>query len=306
MNQIRYIVVIILVALTTNICVSASEIKTIAFAQDTMANDFRKAQVLEVKYETQKHPELKFIYSDANGQTSLLISQIKQFINMKVDLIIVGTNNEEAVVPVISEAISKGVKVIVLDRGIKGNNYTTFINSDNKKIGAIAASYLAKKLKQKGTILIFEGLLAADVTKLRTKGFMQEISKYKDIKIIKRTGNYLRRDAIFETEKLINESIHFDAIFSHSDSMLSGVRSALYRYHIDPSSIITIGCDYTSEAKRAIEKGVQTASILFPLGAKESVDVALKILSKKKVAKHIELPVKLITTENTKNTRAIF
>ena len=78
--------------------------RVIAFAQDTMANDFRKAQVFETRDAVKKHPELKFIYSDANGQTSLLIRQIEKFIQAGVDLLIIGTGDEKAVVPVITKA----------------------------------------------------------------------------------------------------------------------------------------------------------------------------------------------------------
>lgn len=39
------------------------------------------------------------------------------------------------------------------------------------------------------------------------------MSKYPNIKIIKRTGNYLRRDAIKEMEGVIKNDIHIDAIF---------------------------------------------------------------------------------------------
>lgn len=280
--------------------------KLIAFAQDTMSNDFRKAQVHEVRDAIAKHPELAFVYSDAQGQTSLMIHQIDQFIQQKVDLLIIGTNDENAVVPVVSKAYKSGIPVIVLDRGIKGSDYTTFINSDNIKIGQIGAQQIAKHINGKGTVLLFEGIQEADVTKHRSQGFLDEIGKYKDIKVIKRTGNYLRKDAIIEMEKLIKEGIHFDAIFSESDSMLSGVRMVLKRYKINPQSIVMVGVDYTSEAKEAIRNGSQTSSILFPLGGIKAVEAALNILKDDPVNKHINNPVRLITKNNVEKTAPIF
>ena len=280
--------------------------RTIAFAQDTMANDYRKEQVFEAKKEAEKNKDIKFIYSDANGQTSMLIRQIEKFIKDKVDVIIIGTNDEEAVVPVISKAMSQGIAVIILDRGVKTENYSTFINSDNVNIGKIGAEYIAKRLNGKGKVLLFEGLQKADVTHLRTKGFMDEISKYKEIEVIKRTGNYLRKDAIKETEELVKNNISVDAIFSESDSMLSGVRSTYDKYGIDSSKVIMVGCDYTSEAKEAIIKGTQTGSILFPLGGVESIQTAIKIINKEKVDKHIVIPVKLVTKENVEIIKPVF
>ncbi len=283
-----------------------AETKTIAFAQDTMSNDFRKAQVYEVRDALSNNSELKFISSDAKGQTSLLIHHIDDFITSKADVIIVGTNDEKAVVPVVAKAYNSGIPVIVLDRGIAGNGYTTFINSDNIKIGKIGAEYIAKRLGGKGKVLLFEGLLKADVTKLRTKGFMDEIAKHKGISVIKRTGNYLRKDAIIEMEKVIASGEKIDAIFAESDSMVSGARSAMERHGIDPSTLITIGCDYTSEARDAIRTGKQTGSVLFPLGGEKSAQIAIKILKGEKVPKHIVIPVKLVTKENVESVRPIF
>lgn len=283
-----------------------ADIKTIAFAQDTLSNDFRKAQVYEVRDAVAKHPNMKFIYSDAKGQTSLLIRQIKGFMESKADLIVVGTNDEKAVVPIISQAHKSGIPIVILDRGIQGNDYTTFINSDNIKIGTLGAKYIAKRLNGKGKVLLFEGIQTADVTQLRTKGFLNEIGKYQNIKVIKRTGNYLRKDAIVEMEKLIASGEKVDAIFAESDSMISGARSAMERHKIDPSKIITVGCDYTSEAREAIRKGTQSGSVLFPLGGKKSIEVAIKIFNGESVPKHIVIPVKLITKNNVEQEAPIF
>ncbi len=291
---------------STWVLAAENGLKVIAFAQDTMVNDFRKAQVFEVRNALAQYPHIKFTYSDSQGQTSLLIKQIEQFTAQKVDLIILGTNDEKAVVPAVSRAYHSGIPVIILDRGIQGSDYTTFINSDNILIGKIGAEYIAKRLNGKGVALLFEGIQEADVTQLRSKGFVDEISKYPDIKVIKRTGNYLRKDAVIEMEKLVKQGIHVDAIFSESDSMLSGVRMVLNRYNIDPASIVMVGCDYTSEAQQAIKANTQSGSVLFPLGGFKSVEVALDIFNGKKVPKHIYNPVKLVTQDNVDDVPPIF
>ena len=285
---------------------SDSNKRVIAFAQDTMANDFRKAQVFEVRDEASKHSELSFVYSDGKGQTSLMILQIERFIKQKVDLLIIGTNDENAIVPVVSKAYKAGIPIIVLDRGIKSTDFTTLINSDNIKIGRLGAEFIVDKLNGKGTVLLFEGIQEADVTKLRSRGFIDEMNKHKGIHVIKRTGNYLRKDALIEMEKLLEQGIHVDAIFSESDSMLSGVRMVLERYKIDPSSMIMVGVDYISEAREAIRNGSQTASVLFPLGGEATVKNALKILNGKSVPKHIYNPVKLVTKKNVEDVSPIF
>lgn len=306
MNTIKMMCLALLAICLPLSAASAADKRVIAFAQDTMANDFRRAQVYEVRDEAAKHPQLSFVYSDAQGQTSLLIRQIEQFIEQKVNLLVIGTNDADAVVPVVAKAYQAGIPVIVLDRGINGTKYTTFINSDNLRIGAIGAEYIAGRLGGKGMVLLFEGLQKADVTQLRSKGFLDEIAKHEGITVIRRTGNYLRKDAVIEMEKLVAQGVRVDAIFSESDSMLSGVRMVLQKNHIDPRSIVMVGCDYTSEAREAIRDGSQSGSVLFPLGGKKSVEIALKIFAGEAVTRHISIPVTLVTQENVEQVRPIF
>jgi ribose transport system substrate-binding protein len=280
--------------------------RVIAFAQDAMKNDFRKAQVFEARDEALKHPNVEFVYADAEGQTAKLIHQIDQFVSNKVDALIIGTNDENAVVPAITKAHQAGIPVIIVDRGVNTSNYTSFINSDNILIGAIGAEYIAERLKGQGMVLLFEGLQTADVTRLRSKGFLDGMAKYPGIKVIKRTANYLRKDAVIEMEKLVSQGIQVDAIFSESDSMLSGARVVLERHGINPGSLITVGCDYTSEAREAIRQGTQTGSVLFPLGGRQALEVALKVLAGEPVEKHLVIPVKLVTQDNVEQVPPIF
>ncbi|MCW8825252.1 MAG: LacI family transcriptional regulator, partial [Gammaproteobacteria bacterium] len=75
---------------------------------------------------------------------------------------------------------------------------------------------------------------------------------------------------------------------------------------IDASSIIMVGCDYTSEAQDAIRNGSQSGSVLFPLGGHKSVETAIKIFAGEKVPHHIINPVKLVTKENVEEVAPIF
>jgi ribose transport system substrate-binding protein len=280
--------------------------RIIAFVQDDMSNDFRKNQVLEGKEEASKYPNIRYIYSDAKGQTPLMMTQFERYMNMNVDFIILGTNNDSALNPLLEKAYNKGQKVAVLDRGVTTDKYTVFLNSDNIKIGQIGGEYVAKLLRGKGKVLLLEGLPAADVTKDRTNGFMDEISKHKDIHVIKRVANYLRRDAIIQMEQVIKDGIKIDAIFAESDSMISGARTAMIKHGIDPSSIITVGCDYTSEAQEHIRKGTQTGSVKFPLGTKQTIETIVKIWNGETIPHHIVIPVQLVDKHNVDKVTPVF
>lgn len=279
----------------------------VAFAQDTLKNDFRRAQLFAVRDGLAPYKEVRFLYSDAQGKSSLLIHQIKQFIRQKVDVLIVGTNDARLVVPVIEEAHAQGIRVLVLDRGVATERYTSFLNSDNVLIGRMGGRYIAEQLKGKGRVLLMEGLAAADVTQDRTRGFLEVMAAYPEIEVVRRTGNYLRKDALIEMEKLLAERVQVDAIFSESDSMLSGIRAVLMHHEIDPGSLITVGCDYTSEAREAILAGTQTGSVLFPLGGKATVQAVLELMAGRSIPHHILIPVDtLVTRDNVHHVKPVF
>ncbi len=306
LQRAGYWLVTLLLLLTMPVKAAEAHRAVVAFAQDTLRNDFRKAQVMAVRDAIANQPDLEFIYSDAQGKTALLIRHIENFISQQVDVLIVGTNDESAVGPVISKAHQAGIKVIVLDRGVKTRDYTTFINSDNYEIGAIAGRFIADKLNDKGKVLLLEGILTADVTQLRSRGFLDVVANSPKIQVIKRTGNYLRKDALMEMEKLLASGERVDAIFSESDSMLSGVRPVLAKYGIDPATVVMVGVDYTSEARQSIRDGKQTATIKFPLGGPETVDTVIKALAGETVPEHIVIPVQMVTSENVESVAPIF
>ena len=281
-------------------------IRTIAFVQDDMSNDFRKAQVYEAMQEAKKHTNIRFVYSNAEAKISLFVHQLNEFINDGVDLLILGTNHSDAVVESVERAYNKGIGVIALDRKINTDKYTSYIQSDNYKIGAMAARYLVSQMKNGGTVLMLQGFKTNNVAQERTDGFMDLISKYQNFKVIQRRGNYLRKDTILVMQDLHKQKIRYDAIYAQSDSMLSGVRTFYAKHKLDIRPIYTIGVDYTSEAKEAIALGTQDASILFTLGGKESIGVALDFFAQKKIPKKIIHETKLITKENIAHVQPIF
>ncbi len=279
---------------------------TIAFAQDTLDNDFRFAQVKMVEKTLSKYPNIRFVYSDAKANTSLQIKQIEDFIYQGVDLLMTSPYDEIATTDVVAKAYHSGIPVVMVGRTIKGSDYTTYIHPDNKQIARDAAEYLAEKMNYKGHVLLLKGVPTADPSKKRTKGFYEIIQKYPKITVVEYTANYLRREAIIGVEKLLNQGERFDAIMSQSDSMLVGARMVLKAHGIDPASLISVGMDYIKPAQDAIRLGQQDSSFVYSLSAKQSAEAAVKILTGEKVPKEIIIDSIHVTKENVDIVEPIF
>lgn len=284
--------------------ISAKEY-TIGFAQDTLKNDWRLAQVEELKNEVKKHPNLKLIIKSANTKVSKQIRDLELFIKQDLDFIITSPIEPNITSLVLKKAIDKGIKVILLISTISSNNYTAFISPDNEKIGEEAAKHLVNILNKKGVILELQGIKTATSTIKRSAGFSKILKQYPNIKVIKENANFLRTDTIKVMEKIYKKNIKFDAIFSHSDSMLEGVRKVMNKYNKDLTTPM-IGIDYIKASKEAIKDGHQTATFVYQTSAKEAIQAIVDIINNKPIQKNITLNTLKITKDNVKEIQPIF
>ncbi|ODC02160.1 hypothetical protein A3197_20910 [Candidatus Thiodiazotropha endoloripes] len=278
----------------------------VGFAQDTLANDWRLAQVMEVKREFERHPNIKFIYTDGKGDTALQVLHIEELVSRGVDLLMVSPREKSALTDIITKVYSKNIPVVLLDRGIDGDGFTTFIHPDNRRIARAAAEYLLKVLNNRGHILMLVGVPGATPTIHRSDSFTEIMAQHPAITITPIVGNYLRADTMLALEQLLEKGLSFDAIYAQSDSMAAGARMVLRKHGIEPSSIPIIGIDYIREAQQAIRDGDQSISFTYPTGGKEGAYIANQILSGKEVPKEIILESIKVTRENADMVPPIF
>jgi ABC-type sugar transport system substrate-binding protein len=278
----------------------------IGFAQDTLGNDWRLAQVMEVKRELDKHPNVDFIYTDGKGDTALQAKHIEDLVDQGVDLLITSPRDMNVLSEVIATVYRKGIPVMLLSRGIAGDSFTIFIHPDNRAIARSAGESLVDALGDRGSLLMLEGLPEATTTIQRTEGFLEVVARYPDILVTSRVANYLRGDAIMAVESVLAEGVEIDAIYAQSDSMAAGARMALKYHGIDPTTIPIVGIDYIKEARQAIRKGEQTISFTYRTGGTEGAIAALKILRGEQLPKEIIIDSIRVSRENVDSVEPIF
>jgi ribose transport system substrate-binding protein len=285
----------------------AKDIYTVGFAQDTMGNDWRIAQVREVENGFKNKDNIRFFYTNGKSNTTMQIMNIEDMIATDVDLIISSPRDAKVMTPVIQKAYEKGIPVILLSRTISNDKYTSFIHPKNTLIAKQAAKFIAKKLNYKGNVFVLQHTPTSTPGIRRTQGFLEEIKKFPNIKIVDmKVANSLRSEAILKTEEAIKEGLKFDAIYAQSDSMAIGAIMALKANKIDPKKIVITGIDYISEARELIKKGELDATYIYPTGGNQGVQIAMKILEGKKVQKEIIIESAQITIDNVDQIKPIF
>lgn len=279
----------------------------VGFSQDTLANDWRLAQVHAVQKGLERYKHIRFIFTDGKGSTAKQILDIEDMISKGVDILITSPRDGRAMRPVIEQAFQQGIPVILLTRRIEGHSYTTFIAPDDAAIARESARFITRRLSGKGNVLVLQGLPSASTAIIRTTAFIEELAKSPGLRVIAmKSANYLRSDAIQAVEEVLQQGLSFDAIYAQSDSMASGARIALNRAGINPAEIAIVGIDYIPEAREAIRNGQQSASFTYPLCADEAVKAVLAITRGKSVPKSIQVPSQRVTVENVDRVEAIF
>lgn len=280
---------------------------TVGFAQDNLANDWRAAQAKQLRQALEPYPFIIFGLSDARGDATRQIRDIEDFVARRVSVLITSPQDGVRAAPAITRATKAGIPVVLLSRSAPGAEFATLIAPDNRQLGHDVARFFAERTKKPTRILILQGIPTASTAIERTEGFREEALRHKHLGIAAIVpANYLRADAVRAMEDVIANKIPFDALYAQSDSMAIGARIALRRAGIDPATIPTVGIDYIREAREAIRDGEQTASFVYPTGARECADAVLRILKGENVPKIIRIPLQLVTRDNVERIEPIF
>ncbi|MDP1525182.1 MAG: substrate-binding domain-containing protein [Rhodocyclaceae bacterium] len=280
----------------------------VAFAQDTMANDWRAAQVRDLKNTLAQYPFVELVFSDANGDTARQVQDIENFAAKGVDILITSPRDAELMREPIARVYRQGIPVILLSRRVQGEEFTHFITADNKAIAHQAAQLLAQRLKGKGKVLVLQHIPTSTPGKLRTEGFNEELKKYPGIQVVAtKRADSLRSMAIQRVEEALVEKLQFDAIYAQSDSMAMGALMALKKAGRDPKKIPITGIDYISEAREAIRAGDLYASFTYPTFGKEGAEAAVQLIRGKKLdRKEVFIDSTAVTRANVEKIEPIF
>lgn len=199
---------------------------TIGMSQCNLGEPWRVQMNKEIEAAAAKHPELKMIFRDAQNRSETQQSQVREFVQQKVNLIIITPKEARPLTRPVEEAMDAGIPVIVLDRKIQGDKYACFIGGDNVKIGREVGKYMAQVLGGKGDIVELKGLETSTPAKERHDGFMDGI-KGSNIKIIDAVDcQWLEPNAQREMASALSRFPKIDAVYGHNDPSAHGAFKA--------------------------------------------------------------------------------
>lgn len=274
----------------------------VGFSQCGDADLWRKSMLSDMQRELAFHPEVSFLYRQADDNSETQIKQVRELIHKGINLLIISPNEASPLTPVVEEAWQKGIPVIVVDRKIASTHYTNYIGADNYEIGRMAGEYTAHLLKGKGAVIEITGLPASSPAMERKRGFRDALAAFPALQVIKEVrGDWVKQKAKKQLNGQEAALQQADLIFAHNDVMAMGAKETAIAAGAGQVKVIGVdalptagaGLDMVSEKKL-------TASLLYPTGGSEAIRNAISILHKQSVPKETLLQTLVVDSSNVR------
>ena len=273
----------------------------VGYSQSNNAEPYRAQLNLQLQYFIKKYPDLKLLpITDAHQDSATQVSQVQNFIQQHVNVLIVSPNEPGPLTAPVQQACTAGIPVIILDRTVNTNCETAFIGGDNYKIGNLAGQAAVKALPNGGTVAELQGILSDQPQIDRDKGFRDAIAGHNITVVLHQEDNWLRANATTTMQQWLATGQHIDLVYGQNDEMALGAYNAAAGAG-KASQIKFIGTDglaIPTGGIRAVELGQLYTTFVYPTCAEQAAAAAEAIVHKKPVAKNTLLPTVQVTKAN--------
>ena len=154
------------------------------------------------------------------------VSEVEGFISRGVSGIVLAPLDEAALVGPVNDAMSKKIPVVIFDSGLKGDNYVSFVATDNVKGGQLGGERLIEAMGGKGKVVLLRYAEGHDSTTKREEGFLAAMKAHPTVEIVSSNQfvgtdveeAYKRTESILSTYRKPDGSLSIDGIFCANES----------------------------------------------------------------------------------------
>lgn len=263
----------------------------VGFSVSTLNNPFFVSLSEGAKAEAEKQ-SVKLVVVDAGDDAAKQTNDIEDLISRNVSVLIVNPVDSDAVVPAVQNAVSKGIKVISVDRVVNGVEVACQIASDNAAGAKMATEYLVELIGEGAKAAELEGVPGASATIDRGAGFHEAADAALDV-VASQTANFNRAEGMNVMENILQSCPEVKGVFAHNDEMALGAVEAVLASGKD---IKIVGFDATDDAVAAVKSGKMAATVAQKpeLMGETAVQTAMKLINGETVEKSLPVEVELI------------
>jgi len=185
------------------------------FSNASETNTWRTALREAIQAESAKYPNVELLITDANDSPSKQVSDLEDLLAKGASGLIIGAATTDVANSILERTQQDGIPVIIVDRLVTSDKYTTFVTSDNHLMATTTLSYLCDLLKGEGKIAIVEGIPGAGPAVERNAAYDEVLKTYPNIQAVRQAGDWSRASGQRVIENVITANpdlggVHFD------------------------------------------------------------------------------------------------
>lgn len=244
---------------------------------------------------------------DLDEQTTIL----ENVVNKKPDIIVLASTSPLSTVPIVEKAYDEGIKIVLIDGMIDTDKYHTFLATDNKAAGALAADRLVEVLTKqnkelKGDIGIISAMAGVSSLTARNDGFvnrLKEIAPEIRIADVKYSNGDILK-AVSAVEDMITTHSNLIGIFADNNQCGAAAAQIITERGLE-DEIVAIAFDADPVEIEALKAGALDGIVLqdpYGMGYK-AVENGLKLIKGESIEQMIDTGVSIATQDNLQDPK---
>lgn len=230
------------------------------------------------------------------------ITVVEDVVSRGVAGIVLAPLDDRALVRPVQEAMRDGIPVVIIDSGLQGEDYVSFIATDNYKGGVLAARRMGQLLGGKGRILVIRYQAGSASTTERERGFLETLEgEFPGLTLLAKDqyAGPTTETAYQTAENLLSRFHDADGLFCPNESSTFGALRAVQESGL-AGKIRFVGFDSSPKLVQALRDGhleglvLQNPDKMGYLGVRTMV----QHLRGETVARLIDTGVALATKDN--------
>ncbi len=292
----------LLAGLAAGACNRGREDVTIALVTKAMDSEFWLMVAAGAKAGAAERPGVKLtiVAPDREINVDQQVSILEDQVRRGVKALVVSPAGSAQVMSALELASSRGIPVVLIDTDAPFAKKVSYIGTDNRRGGQLAAKCLVDRLAGKGEVALISGVPGNESQDARAQGFIDAVAKVPGMKLVaQQPANSERSLGLTVMENILTAHPDVKGVFATNDQMALGAMEALDARDLR-GKVAIVGFDATKEAVQATVDGKLAGSVAQNPRAmgQKGVEAALAALDGRPVEKRIDTGTELVTKEN--------
>ncbi|RJX75637.1 LacI family transcriptional regulator [Vibrio sinensis] len=242
-----------------------------------------------------------FVGPAAETQVSEQIQLMEDMMARRPDAILLAALDSNALVVPAEEAKARGIEIATFDSGINSDIPKSFIATNNIKAGADAAMTLANMIDGKGKVGIIAHVAGTQSAVERSQGFIDAMAeKFPNIEVLEvQYSDGDPQKAMDKTIDMVRANPDLAAVYATNEGATLGVGNAIDSLGL-AGKLKVMGFDNTEGIIAFLKAGTIQGFVVqdaYQIGY-QGLTTLYNVLEGKKVSNVIDIPVKVVTSDN--------